>query len=223
MPMMRINLLPVRQVQKRVAGRQILVVYAFVLFAASAANFVWQTRRDDDRKKREAKVADIQRRITELEKIIGEVNNIKKRREEVKNKLELLEGLRKGRAGPVRVMDALALAIPRKVSISTFTENNLAVTMHGEALSHEDVAEFMRGLAGLVWTPKGMGRVVEKKKDGSSLRVELIAQDGTIEDFVPGDVKNFFTDIDLKSAEQKDSTAGRTVSFDMSMKTSYSI
>ena len=44
--------------------------------------------------------------------------------------------------------------------------------MAGNAESFDDVSEFMRGLNNIVWCPKGMGRVVERKRDGN-FRVEL--------------------------------------------------
>jgi Tfp pilus assembly protein PilN len=45
--MIRINLLPTRQVQKREMGRQFLVIVAGAVIVASAGNYFWvSTRRD---------------------------------------------------------------------------------------------------------------------------------------------------------------------------------
>ena len=72
----------------------------------------------------------------------------------------------------------------------------------------------MRGLSSVVWTPKGMGRLVEQqKRDAKTSRVELLSSEGGIEDFPVGEISLFFTNIDLKKTEQKSTTStGRAVS-----------
>ena len=82
------------------------------------------------------------------------------RKREVEDKLKVLEELRKGRSGPVRMLDALSTATPKKVWLIDFDEKANAVKLEGRAVAHDDVAEFMRALQNVVWTPKGMGRLV---------------------------------------------------------------
>lgn len=226
--MIRINLLPVRAVKKRELGRQVLVLLAAVLVLTGALNFVWYNERSNEQDQNAKRIAQTQQRITELEKVIGEVNNINKRKKEVQEKLAVLETLRKGRSGPVRMMDALATATPKKVWIRDFLENASAVKITGAALSHDDVAEFMRGLTNIVWTPKGIGRLVEQKRGAPTSRVELLTQDGAIEDFPVGEIGSFFTSVDLKKAEQKDTkgengATGKLVEFEIGLRANYAI
>lgn len=225
MMMIRINLLPVRQVKKRELGRQVLVLAGVVLVLTGVLNFIWYDRRSSELSRRETQVADTKRRVTELEKVIGEVNNIKSRKKEVEDKLKILNDLRRGRAGPVRMMDALATATPQKVWLSDFVEQAGQVKISGSAVSHDDVAEFMRGLRSVVWTPKGMGRLVEQKRDSKTTRVELIGG-GAIEDFPAGEIGTFFTNIDLKSAQAQGggtAVAARLVRFEISLNANYAI
>lgn len=112
--MIRINLLPVRAVKKREMGRQVLVLFAVVLIGAGVANYLWYDDRQSELEAHQAGVASTKARIAELEKIIGEVKNINTRKAEVEKKLAVLDALRKGRSGPVRMMDALASATPRR-------------------------------------------------------------------------------------------------------------
>lgn len=225
--MIRINLLPVRQVQKREIGRQILILAAVVVVGALVGNYLWFDNRNTERNKRAQQLADTTRRITELEKVIGEVNNINKQKKEVEEKLKILNDLRKQRSGPVRMLDALATATPKKVWVAEFNEQSNLVKLTGKALSHEDVAEFMRSLATVVWTPKGMGHIVEKKRDSPTVRIELLTGEGAIQDFAVTEVSAFFTNIDLKSAASvTDKAAGaseRRVDFEISMSANYAI
>jgi type IV pilus assembly protein PilN len=224
--MIRINLLPVRQVKKREAGRQFLFAMAGVALFAVIANAWWFFAMEGEQTKREGRLADTNARIQQLEKVIGEVNNIKKREEEVKKKLETLEVLRKQRGGPVKLLDALSTAIPKKVWMTDFDEKSGAVKLLGHAESYDDVSDFMKGLNTIVWTPKGMGRIVEKKRDGTSARVELLSGAGIIEDFAGPDVAYFFSNIELKSSEANALQAKsllKTVKFELSLNVNYAI
>lgn len=222
--MIRINLLPVRQAKKRETGRQLLVGAAGLLIVSAAGNYAWLNNRNGELERRQAQAADTQRRITELEKVIGEVNNINKRKKEVEDKLSVLEKLRKQRAGPVRMLDALATCIPRKVWITNFDELNAGVKILGIGESHEDVSEFMKALSTIVWTPKGIARIVEKKREASSARVELLTGDGAMEDFQLKELSYFFNGVELKSSDlQTDTKGGRTVRFEINLSANYAI
>ena len=158
--------------------------------------------------------------------MIAEVANIKKREEEVKKKLETLATLRKQRGGPVKLLDALSTSIPKKVWVTEFDEKNGNVKLMGQAESFDDVSEFMRAMNGVVWTPKGMGRVVEAKRDGSSARVEILGAVSSIEDFAGADVAHFFSNIELKSSESNAPSAkglAKTVKFEIGLNVNYAI
>ncbi|MCA2981715.1 MAG: pilus assembly protein PilN, partial [Myxococcaceae bacterium] len=97
MTMIRINLLPVRQVRKRELGRQFLALAAATVVATLAGNFFWFTSRDEERAQRAEAASKREREIAALDKQIGEVNELKKRKKEVEDKLGVLEKLRKQR------------------------------------------------------------------------------------------------------------------------------
>ena len=217
--MIRINLLPVRQVQKREQGRQFIVLVVGMFIIAGAANGYWYVWMDGKREAAQRRLDDTNARIAQLEKVIGEVTNLQRRKKEVEDKLAVLEKLTKQRAGPVKLLDALATAIPKKVWLQSFEEKGGAAVMVGTAESFDDVSEFMRGLNNIIWCPKGMGRVVEKKRDGN-FRVELLSGDAEILDFTPTEMAFFFSNIELKgtSTEPATSKTGiKPVKFDMTL------
>jgi type IV pilus assembly protein PilN len=228
--MIHINLLPVRQEKKREVGRQFLVVVGGALFITLLGNWLWYDGLASEEKKNAQRIASTQARIAELEKVIGEVDKINARKKDVQGKLAILSDLRKQRTGPVRMLDALSTAIPKKVWLTSFEEKANAVRMTGRAASHEDVAEFMRGLQNIVWTPKGMGRLVEQRRDASNARVELVGGEGAVEEFPSKSISNFFTRVDLKKAESKNSGAGaaaagapKLIEFEIGMNSNYAI
>jgi type IV pilus assembly protein PilN len=227
--MIHINLLPVRQEKKREVGRQFLVVVGGALFVTLLGNWLWYDGLASEEKKNAQRIASTQARIAELEKVIGEVDKINARKKDVQGKLAILSDLRKQRTGPVRMLDALSTAIPKKVWLTGFEEKANAVKMTGKAASHEDVAEFMRGLQSIVWTPKGMGRLVEQRRDATTSRVELVGGEGAVEEFPSKSISNFFARVDLKKAESKSAggsaAAGtpKLVEFEILMNSNYAI
>jgi type IV pilus assembly protein PilN len=227
--MIHINLLPVRQEKKREVGRQFLVVVGGALFVTLLGNWLWYDGLASEEKKNAQRMAATQSRIAELEKVIGEVDKINARKKDVQAKLAILADLRKQRTGPVRMLDALSTSIPKKVWLTGLEEKSGAVKMTGRAVSHEDVAEFMRGLQTIVWTPRGIGRLIEQKRDAVDARVELVGGEGAVENFPTKSISNFFTRVDLKKAESKalvgggGSTGPRIVEFEIAMNTNYAI
>jgi type IV pilus assembly protein PilN len=226
--MIRINLLPVRAVKKREMGRQVLALYAAVLLIAVVGNYFWFADRDGELQKANQGIAQTRAKIAELEKVIGEVTNINARKLEVEKKLAVLDALRKGRSGPVRMMDALSSAMPKKVWLKDFTESSNSVVINGGAVSHDEVAELMRGLGGMVWTPKGMGRLVEQRRDAKTSRVELFnTETASVEEFSVGDIKPFFGNIELTNAVQtktgSQANATSYVDFKLTLTANYAI
>ncbi len=144
--MVRINLLPVRVSKKKEAGKQQLVLFAVLLLAGLVGNYLWQASRAADLKARQAKLARTKEDIAQLERIIGEVRNIKQQQQELQQKLDVLERLKAGRSGPVRVLDEVATITPRQLWLNKIAEKGGAVSFAGTALSIDDVSTFMTAL-----------------------------------------------------------------------------
>jgi type IV pilus assembly protein PilN len=144
--MVRINLLPVRVSKKKEAGTQQLAIFAAVLLAGLVANFAWANSRASDLKQREDKLKRTRDDIAQLERIIGEVKNIKDAQQELQKKLDVLDKLKQGRTGPVRMLDELAQLTPRQLWLTKLDEKAGAVSFAGTALSIDDVSEFMTKL-----------------------------------------------------------------------------
>lgn len=221
--MIRINLLPVRQVQKREQGRQFIVLMVGALILALIGNGFWWYQLDEKRGKAQRNLDDTNARIAQLEKVIGEVNNLARRKKEVEEKLAVLDKLRKQRGGPVKVLDALATAIPKKVWVTSFAEQGGAAAMTGNAESYDDVSEFMRALNSIVWTPKGMGRIIDRTRSGG-IKVEMLGGEAAIEEFSAPLVGQFFSNIELRSTGAAAGPRGaKIVSFDMTLAVNFAI
>ncbi len=144
--MIRINLLPVRVSKKKVAGRQQLLLLALIVVLAIIANWVWASSRAADLAARDAKLRRTKDEIAQLDRIIGEVKDIKAQQAALKEKLDILEKLKAGRSGPVKLLDQLAQIIPARLEVRKMDEKGGTVTFEGSAATIDDVSTFMTAL-----------------------------------------------------------------------------
>ena len=146
--MIRINLLPVRVSKKKVAGRQQILLLALVIILAIVANWVWASSRAGDLASRESKLRRTKEEITQLDRIIGEVKDIKAQQAALKEKLDTLEKLKAGRSGPVKLLDKLAQVIPPRMELRKMDEKNGTIVFDGSGATIDDVSAFMTALKG---------------------------------------------------------------------------
>ncbi len=144
--MIRINLLPVRGSKKREYGRQQLFLLGLIAILAVIGNFFWLQRTQSELASVESQIASTKAQIAQLEKTIGEVKSINQEKKALEDKLQILDTLKKGRTGPVKVMDELATVIPAKVWIGDYAETAGAVSMKGNAVTYEDLSAFSKKL-----------------------------------------------------------------------------
>lgn len=169
--MIRINLLPVKAAQKKekLKGQLYTALVAVVVTVALCAiaymqmlNWVQDAREQVEQKKLE---------ITRLMKTIGEVNEYKKRQEDLRAKLDILDKLDKSRIGPVMILDELYRAMPEKLWLASFRESGGSASLSGIATNEETVALFMRNLdASSQFSNVSLGVVQQVVIDGVKLQ-----------------------------------------------------
>lgn len=144
--MIKINLLPVRAAKKREFGRQQLILFALLLILGGIGNYFWYSSVESQKDQLDQQIGRTRSEIAQLEKTIGEVKSIKEDKKALEDKLKILDSLKKGRTGPVKVMDELATIIPQKVWLLDYSEVGGGVSMRGVAVSYEDFSAFSKKL-----------------------------------------------------------------------------
>lgn len=168
--MIRINLLPVKAAQKKEKLKgQLFTAMIVVLVTVGACAFAYMqllgwvadARENVGQKKLE---------ITKLMKVIGEVNEFKKRQDDLRAKLDILDRLEKSRRGPVMILDELYKAMPDKLWLESFKESGGKATLSGVATNEETVALFMRNLEDSAqFSQVNLGSVQQVPKEGVRL------------------------------------------------------
>jgi len=168
--MVRINLLPVRVSKKKEAGQQQLILFALVLVFGIIANYLWVASRAGELETRKRKLQTTQSEIAQLDRIIGEVKNIKDQQAQLREKLEVLGQLKAGRTGPVRMLDELATLTPKRLWLARLEEKGGTLTFAGSASSIDEVSEFMSALRGSAsFKNVELGKTVAKTDKGYRL------------------------------------------------------
>ncbi|HEU4383931.1 MAG TPA: PilN domain-containing protein [Anaeromyxobacteraceae bacterium] len=174
--MIRINLLPVRVSKKALAGKQQLLLFVLLVVVGLILNLLWQQSRAADLRSRESKLKRTREEIAQLEKIIGEVKDIKNQQAALKEKLDILDKLKAGRTGPVRMLDELATLFPKRLELSKMEEKaGGALQFDGSAGSIDDVSVFMAALKSSKYFT-----AVELKKTTAATRKAFRVVDFTI-------------------------------------------
>ena len=172
--MIRINLLPVRAAKKKDLGLKQLVLLGLLVVGALMGNYYWWSSVDSALDNTKIQVAKLEQDIAQLDKIIGEVNEITKQKKALEEKLAVLEKLRKGRSGPVKMLDELATLMPEKVWITSIDEKGGSMVIKGGAMTNEDLADLMRALKkSPFFSEPSLKKSVQSRKSGAQVEFEL--------------------------------------------------
>jgi type IV pilus assembly protein PilN len=172
--MVRINLLPVKVSKKKVAGKQQLLLFAAVLLLGVAVNLVAAQSRAAVLRQRQTKIASTKEQIARLDKVIGEVAKFKEAKKELEAKLAILDKLKAGRTGPVKMLDSLATVIPTRLWLKKMEEKGGTMTFDGAAATIDDVSAFMKELEkSKYFGPPELKKTVAKDEKGYKL-VEFV-------------------------------------------------
>jgi type IV pilus assembly protein PilN len=144
--MIRINLLPVRQLKKQALLRQELYIYCGIIAAVLiGVGIVWMV----DRRaiaRIEAEKAGLEVELERLKPIVDEVNTLERREKLLNTRIDTIQRLRSNQRGPVRVLDELSRNLPEQVWLETIDEGGGVYKVAGYALTNFAVADLLRNL-----------------------------------------------------------------------------
>lgn len=144
--MIRINLLPVREAQKRAKLLTQMAVSLVVLGVVIVGCFGLYFFKATQIAKKKAEIKAAQTEINQLKKAIGEVASFKNKQKELQGKLDVLSELKAKKSGPVHLLDELSSVLPAKLWVESFKESGGGISIDGVGLNEETVATFLRDL-----------------------------------------------------------------------------
>ncbi len=144
--MIRINLLPVREERRKASAQRLGAMLAATLVGSVAlSGLVHGVVRHDIASTRNQSV-ETQKEIDQFEPQLKQVEEFKKTKTEIEQKLGVIQDLHDARSGPVRVLDELATHTPDRIWINKITMQAGRLTLEGMSLDNELVALFLTAL-----------------------------------------------------------------------------
>lgn len=144
--MIKINLLQIKAEKKKQTGQQQLILFSLIIAVEVVILIILFGSVSAAKKSLVQKVAYYNSEIQKLDQIIGEVNQYKEIQATLKAKLKVIDDLKKGRSGPIKVLDEIAQKTPKKLWLLKFEEKGRNTVIVGEASSDEEIAAFLADL-----------------------------------------------------------------------------
>lgn len=147
--MIRINLISTEKTRKRVKadGSVIEVVAILLLIALGGVGiFFWWSNVEDRIAVARQQVRLERQAIRNLPNAKKQLNEYRRKEKRLKQQLGVIEKLKNGKRGPVRVFDEISTHIPQDVWIKRIVQRRNKLIIRGEAETNESVAVFYKRL-----------------------------------------------------------------------------
>ena len=185
--MIRINLLTVeRERAKRRPGgglqatQQKITLACSVILVLAALGvgwWYWSLRKQADQI--EANIVTAQRETERLRGLIAQVEQFEARRAQLQQRVALIEELRKGQAGPVRLLDEISRSLPDMLWLTEIKQQGDALTISGRCTAQTALSDFITNLNASGYFKADLGESqVEPAQPGQAelIRVSVKAQ-----------------------------------------------
>jgi type IV pilus assembly protein PilN len=144
--MIRINLLPVRQLKKQALLRQQLYIFSAIIATVTlGVGIVWIIDRQAIAAI-QAEEAELRAHLERLKPIVDEVNTLERREKLLNARIETIQRLRSNQRGPVHVLEALSRNLPEQAWLEAIDESAGVYRVTGYALTNFAVADLLRNL-----------------------------------------------------------------------------
>lgn len=145
--MIRINLLPVKEITAEVGRRQELVIggLSLVLTVAIAVGlYMFQSYRLYSLG---SEASGLKKEVEALNVQLKEVGDLQQKVKALEQKIKVIDDLTKKKVGPVKIMESLSLATPSRLWLTEFKESGGNLTLTGLAVDNQTVADFLKSLS----------------------------------------------------------------------------
>jgi type IV pilus assembly protein PilN len=144
--MMEINLLPHREARRVADLRESVSLLVLGLVMVAGCIFFIEKGLSRDLEIAQANVAQLEADIARYKPQEKLVQDFKKRKKQLQDKLDVIQSLDRARRGPVRVLDELSSRVPDRLWLTSIRTLDKGIRLEGQSLDTGVVADFLRGL-----------------------------------------------------------------------------
>lgn len=153
--MIKINLFPFRaarikeNIRRQVTVYSLSVIFLILLLGVFPYNPYSYLSLDKKLKSLREEKDDKEKKLNSFKDITVKIKKLDITKAEIEVKLKTIEDLEKGKTGPVKLLDDIAMSVPRdKLWLTTLKEDKGTLILEGTAMDNETVADFMDRLEG---------------------------------------------------------------------------
>lgn len=161
--MPRINLVPWREAERKRKRQEFGVAFVAVLLFAGVIAFIvnWQMKSSID--EQTARNQYLKDEIATLDKQIAEILDLKKRKDALRARIQVIEQLERSRPEIVHVFDQLVRTLPDGIYLTLVKQTDRKLQFKGLAQSSTRVASYMRNIDSSEWLTEPSLDILETK------------------------------------------------------------
>ena len=149
--MIRVNLLPHRQIKRAARQREFGMLSMFTAIAAAALVFLGYTYIDARVQAQSARNERLDKAITSLDKEIEDIKDLKDQINIMLERKQVVENLQTNRSQSVVVLDEISRQLPEGVFLKSIKQQGNAITLEGVADTNSRVATLVRNFSTSNW------------------------------------------------------------------------
>ncbi len=149
--MAQINLLPWREERRQELKKDFLITIGLVLALGVGLVLMADRIVNGQIDNQNARNRYLQEHIAELDKMVAEIKELQKRRNQLIDRMRVIQELQGNRPIIVRVMDQLVRTVPDGVFYNSLASKGTKITIKGVAESNNRVSSLMRQLDASDW------------------------------------------------------------------------
>jgi len=144
--MIKINLLPGKKEKKKIGVRKEIIILILSVAVLILILSLVQWQRMKEKGDLLAQISNTKKEITYYKSLTAEVDKAKESQKILKNKLDIIDALKREKASPAKVLDELSIDKPEKIHLESLQKKGSKLGIEGIALDDETVANFMTNL-----------------------------------------------------------------------------
>jgi type IV pilus assembly protein PilN len=149
--MAQINLLPWREERRQELKKEFLATVALVLALGAGTVLLADRVVVGQIENQNARNAYLEENIKELDKMVAEIRDLQKRRNQLLDRMRVIQELQGNRPIIVRVLDQLVRTVPDGVFYKNLSKRDKNILIDGVAESNNRVSSLMRRLDASDW------------------------------------------------------------------------
>jgi type IV pilus assembly protein PilN len=144
--MIKINLLPYRNERKKeIIVQQAVVASLPVILTLLIFAGLWISN-NARISSTESAIAELNQQIAACTLKMKEIDDYKSKKEILLKKMDVIKNLRKGKDGPVHLLDELATSMPGNIWLTSVKQKGMSLQLEGSALDNIAVSNYMINL-----------------------------------------------------------------------------